>query len=127
MQTLETISFCSLHVCLNIIDIKRFIPCDVCLLEDGIIYLLFRFSCAYFIREYPLVEGLDNRIAFHNVGKMEFVSVAEKKNWIASILQMCNNRVNFGILLKNVVLYVFEFFKFQFQFVSLPELLEKIQ
>jgi hypothetical protein len=69
---------------------------------------------------------MDNGITFYNVGKMEFVGVAEEKNRVAFILQMCNNRVNFGILLKNVVPYVFEFFKFQFQFVSLPELREKI-
>lgn len=102
MRSLETIRFCGLHVFLNIIDIKRFIPCDICLLEDGIVYFLFRFFCAYHIGEYPLVKGTDNGITFHNIGKMEFVGVAEKKNRIASILQMCNNRVNFRILLKNV-------------------------
>jgi hypothetical protein len=126
MHTLKTIRLGGLHVYLNIINIKRFIPCDICLLEDGIKDLFFRFSCAYFIREYPLVEAMDNGITFLNVGKMELVGVAEKKNRVVFILQMSNNRVNFGILLKNVVPYVFEFFKFQFQFVSLPELREKI-
>jgi hypothetical protein len=57
---------------------------------------------------------------------MKFIGIAEKKNRIALILQVCDDPIHFRVLLKNDVPYIFEFIKFKFKFVSFSDLCEKV-